>query len=116
MSYRFCLNPVSYHGFNAIENIAVEAKTHHFKKALVVTDESLVKFHVVDHVLKVLDNASETKTPISPNTTTTITPYLIRAFLLMTDTRHCPQSSQTAMTLRINQAARSMQRQGFTTC
>ena len=24
MSYRFCLNPVSYHGFNAIENIAVE--------------------------------------------------------------------------------------------
>ena len=72
MSYRFCLNPVSYHGFNAIENIAVEAKTHHFKKALVVTDESLVKFHVVDHVLKVLDNANlayEVFDQVKPNPT-----------------------------------------------
>lgn len=72
MSYRFCLNPVSYHGFNAIENIAVEAETHHFKKALVVTDESLVKFHVVDHVLKVLDNANlayEVFDQVKPNPT-----------------------------------------------
>ena len=58
MSNRFCLNPVSYHGYGAIENIVSEAKNHAFKKALVVTDASLVKFGVVKHVTDLLDKAN----------------------------------------------------------
>ena len=72
MSNRFCLNPVSYHGWNAIENIVPEVKSHGFKKALVVTDASLVKFKVVDHVTKLLDEAKlpyEIYDRIKPNPT-----------------------------------------------
>ena len=58
MSNRFCLNPASYHGYGAIENIVSEAKNHAFKKALVVTDVSLVKFGVVKHVTDLLDKAN----------------------------------------------------------
>lgn len=57
MANRFCLNPVSYHGYGAIENIVPELLSHHLKKALVVTDKSLVKFGVVANVTKLLDAA-----------------------------------------------------------
>lgn len=57
MANRFCLNPVSYHGYGAIENIVPELLSHHLKKVLVVTDKSLVKFGVVANVAKLLDAA-----------------------------------------------------------
>ena len=57
MANRFCLNPVSYHGYGAIENIVPELLSHHLKKVLVVTDKSLVKFGVVANVTKLLDAA-----------------------------------------------------------
>lgn len=57
MANRFCLNPTSYHGEGAINNVVYELKSRNLKKALVVTDPDLVKFHVVDHVLKLLDDA-----------------------------------------------------------
>ena len=57
MANRLCLNPVSYHGYGAIENIVPELLSHHLKKVLVVTDKSLVKFGVVANVTKLLDAA-----------------------------------------------------------
>ena len=57
MANRFCLNPVSYHGYGAIDNIVPELFSHHLKKVLVVTDKSLVKFGVVANVTKLLDAA-----------------------------------------------------------
>ena len=55
MANRFCLNPVSYHGYGAIESIPAEIKGHRFKKRLVCTDADLVKFKVIDNVTKLLD-------------------------------------------------------------
>ncbi len=72
MSNRFCLNPVSYHGYGAIENIVTEAKGHHFKKALVCTDKSLMKFGVAAKVTDLLDKAGLAYTvydEIKPNPT-----------------------------------------------
>ncbi|MBQ4256003.1 MAG: iron-containing alcohol dehydrogenase, partial [Bacilli bacterium] len=57
MANRFCLNPTSYHGFGAIENIVPELVAHRKKKALIVTDNSLVKFGVVKNVTDLLDKA-----------------------------------------------------------
>lgn len=57
MANRFCLNPTSYHGFGAIENIVPELVAHGKKKALIVTDNSLVKFGVVKNVTDLLDKA-----------------------------------------------------------
>ena len=58
MANRFCLNPTSYHGFGAIENIVPELLAHKKNKALIVTDSSLVKFGVVKNVTDLLDKAS----------------------------------------------------------
>lgn len=55
MANRFCLNPVSYHGYGAIEFVPAEIKRHRFKKSLVCTDADLVKFKVIDNVTKLLD-------------------------------------------------------------
>lgn len=54
MSNRFCLNPTSYHGKGAIENIVPELLAHGYKKVLVVTDAGLLKVGVVDKVLDLL--------------------------------------------------------------
>lgn len=72
MSYRFCLNPVSYHGFDAIENIVPEVKSHGFKKAMVASDPGLVKFGVTKLVTDLLDKAGlayEVYSEIKPNPT-----------------------------------------------
>lgn len=58
MANRFCLNPTSYHGFGAIENIVPELVAHKKTKALIVTDASLVKFGVVKNVTDLLDKAN----------------------------------------------------------
>ena len=54
-SIRFCLNPVSYHGYGAIESVPAEIKGHRFKKGLICTDADLVKFKVIDNVTRLLD-------------------------------------------------------------
>jgi lactaldehyde reductase len=54
---RVVLNETSYFGFGSRSVLADEIKTRGFKKILVVTDKDLVKFHVVDQVTAVLDDA-----------------------------------------------------------
>ncbi|MCR5078535.1 MAG: lactaldehyde reductase [Bacilli bacterium] len=72
MANRFCLNPTSYHGFGAIENIVPELVAHGKKKVLIVTDNSLVKFGVVKNVTDLLEKASfpyEIYDEVKPNPT-----------------------------------------------
>lgn len=57
MANRFILNETSYHGYGAIKEIVTEVKAHQFKKALIVTDEDLVKFNVVKKVTDLMDEA-----------------------------------------------------------
>lgn len=69
---RFVLNETSYHGAGAISAIADEVRKRGFKKAFVCSDPDLVKFHVTDKVLKVLEDAGyayELYTNIKPNPT-----------------------------------------------
>ncbi len=72
MSNRFCLNPVSYHGYGAIENIVPEVKSHGWKKAMIASDPGLVKFGVTKIVTDLLDAAGlayEVYSEIKPNPT-----------------------------------------------
>ena len=72
MANRFCLNPVSYHGYGAIDSVVTEIQSHHFKKGLLCTDPGLIKFQVVDNVTKLLDAAGlayEIYDGIKPNPT-----------------------------------------------
>ena len=46
MANKISLNPTSYHGAGAINEIATEIKAHGFKKAFVASDPDLVKFTV----------------------------------------------------------------------
>lgn len=57
MSCRFILNETSYHGAGAVKEIIPEITSRGFKKALIVTDEDLVKFGVVKRVTDLLDGA-----------------------------------------------------------
>lgn len=69
---RFILNETSYHGAGAIAAIADEAIKRGFTKAFVCSDPDLVKFHVTDKVLKVLEDsklAYELYSNIKPNPT-----------------------------------------------
>ena len=72
MANRIVLNETSYHGAGAIAEIANEAKTRAFKKALVCSDPDLLKFGVTKKVTDVLDNAGlayEIYSNIKPNPT-----------------------------------------------
>ena len=72
MSNRIVLNETSYFGAGARENIALEAKNRGFKKALLVTDKSLMKFGVAKKVTDVLDAAGlayEILDDVKPNPT-----------------------------------------------
>lgn len=72
MANRFVLNEISYHGHGAIENVVPEALARGFKKALVCSDPSLVKFGVTGKVTSLLDEAKiayEMFTDIKPNPT-----------------------------------------------
>ncbi len=72
MANRFVLNEISYHGHGAIENVVPEALARGFKKALVCSDPSLVKFGVTRKVTSLLDEAKiayEMFTDIKPNPT-----------------------------------------------
>ena len=57
MANRIVLNPVSYHGKGALENILPELNARGCRKAFVCTDPDLVKFGVVAKVTDLLDAA-----------------------------------------------------------
>ena len=72
MSNRIVLNPISYHGKGAIENIVPEAQSRGFQKAFVCSDPDLVKFGVTSKVTDLLDKAGmayELYSNIKPNPT-----------------------------------------------
>ena len=72
MADRIVLNPISYHGHGAIENIVPTLTAHGFKKAFVATDPGLVKFGVTKKVTDLLDAAGfayEVYSDIKPNPT-----------------------------------------------
>ena len=50
MADRIVLNPISYHGHGAIENIVPELKARGFKKVFLTSDADLVKFGVTKKV------------------------------------------------------------------
>lgn len=55
MAKRFILNETSYHGAGAVNELVPEVKRRGFKKALVVSDQDLVKYGVVKKVTDLLD-------------------------------------------------------------
>ncbi|OAT53628.1 lactaldehyde reductase [Providencia heimbachae] len=57
MTHRMVLNETSYFGEGAITHLVEEIQKRRFNKALIVTDNDLVKFKVVDKVTQLLDNA-----------------------------------------------------------
>ena len=57
MADRIVLNPISYHGHGAIENIVPELTNRGYKKAFVATDPDLLKFGVTKKVTDLLDAA-----------------------------------------------------------
>ena len=57
MANRMVLNETSYIGAGAIASVVDEAKRRGFRKALIVTDKDLVKFHVVEKVTSLLDGS-----------------------------------------------------------
>ena len=72
MSNRIVLNTISYHGKGAIENIVPELNARGYKKVLVCTDASLIKFGVAKKVTDLLDKAEvayEIYSDIKPNPT-----------------------------------------------
>lgn len=57
MADRIVLNPISYHGHGAIENIVPELTRRGCKKVLVATDPDLLRFGVAKRVTDLLDAA-----------------------------------------------------------
>ncbi|MBO7359438.1 MAG: lactaldehyde reductase [Clostridia bacterium] len=72
MADRIVLNPISYHGHGAIENIVPEITKRGFKKVFVATDPDLIRFGVSKKVTDLLDNAGiaySVYSDIKPNPT-----------------------------------------------
>ena len=72
MADRIVLNPISYHGHGAIDNIVPELKARGFKKVFLTSDADLVKFGVTAKVTDLLDKAGFPYTvysDIKPNPT-----------------------------------------------
>ena len=70
MANRISLNPTSYHGAGAIQEIVTEAKANGFTRAFVASDPDLVKFGVTAKVTDLLDAADipyEVYSDIKPN-------------------------------------------------
>ena len=57
MADRIVLNPISYQGHGAIENVVPELTARGYKKAFVATDPDLIKFGVAKKVTDLLDKA-----------------------------------------------------------
>ena len=72
MADRIVLNPISYHGHGAIENIVPELTKRGYKKAFVTSDADLLKFGVTKKVTDLLDAAGfaySVYSDIKPNPT-----------------------------------------------
>ena len=72
MADRIVLNPISYHGHGAIENIVHELTARGYKKAFVATDPDLIRFGVTKKVTDLLDKAGfsySVYSDIKPNPT-----------------------------------------------
>ena len=72
MVNKFVFNEVSYFGWGAREVLIDEIKRRSFKKALVVTDNELIKVGIVNKVIDLLDSnkiAYEKYTDVVPNPT-----------------------------------------------
>jgi lactaldehyde reductase len=72
MADRIVLNPISYHGHGAIENIVPEITKRGFKKVFVATDPDLIRFGVSKKVTDLLDKAGisySVYSDIKPNPT-----------------------------------------------
>ena len=72
MSNRIALNPTSYHGAGAVQEIVNEARSHGFQKAFVCSDPDLIKFGVTAKVTNFLDQngmAYALYSDIKPNPT-----------------------------------------------
>ena len=83
MANRIMLNETSYHGSNAIHEIATEAKARGFKKAFVCSDPDLVKFNVTSKVTDILtanDLTFELYTDIKANPTIENVQHGVQAF------------------------------------
>ena len=83
MADRIVLNPISYHGHGAIENIVPEITKRGFKKVFVATDPDLIRFGVSKKVTDLLDNAGiaySVYSDIKPNPTIEIVKCGVEAF------------------------------------
>lgn len=72
MANRFVLNPVSYHGAGAIQEIPGELARHGKHKVFVCTDSGLVQCGVADKITTILENANiafEVFSDVKPNPT-----------------------------------------------
>ena len=72
MAYRMILNETSYFGAGSRKVIAEEVAKRGYKKALIVTDQDLIKFGVADQVIAVLKDANipyEIFDEVKPNPT-----------------------------------------------
>ena len=72
MANRIVLNPVSYHGKGAVQDIVGEVQAKGFQKAFICSDPDLIKFGVTKKVTDVLDAAGlayEIYSDIKPNPT-----------------------------------------------
>lgn len=72
MSNRIALNPTSYHGAGAVQEIVNEARSHGFQKAFVCSDPDLIKFGVTAKITNLLDQngmAYALYSDIKPNPT-----------------------------------------------
>ena len=72
MANRISLNPTSYHGAGAIQEVVNEINGNGFKKAFVASDPDLIKFGVTGKVTELLDKANipyEIYSDIKPNPT-----------------------------------------------
>ena len=69
---RMIFNETSYFGPNARSVLATEFLSRHYKKEMVVTDQSLMKAGVTNQVLQILDTNSipyEVFSDVKPNPT-----------------------------------------------
>ncbi len=71
MSFGFVLNPVSYHGYGALDNLELVVKDYEFKKIVIFADQFLKKEGLLEPVTKRLDAIDSLEytffTDIKPN-------------------------------------------------
>ena len=75
MVNRIILNETSYFGRGAREKVSTEIKSRNFKKALIVTDEGIIKSNVLNMITEYLDKDSIDYVvfdKVKPNPTVTI--------------------------------------------